>query len=199
VLGNRDLELKQLIRPKRNKILPSVYSQEEIGKIMSNIANLKHKLIIFLIYSSGLRIGEVINLRVEDVLFDRKLIHVRKSKGRKDRYTTLADNAINMLNIYLADENPKGYLFEGQNRAKYSDSSIRAILKTAKRKAGVKTTGSVHTLRHSFATHLLENGTDLRYIQELLGHSSSKTTEIYTHVSNLNLSQITSPGDFIKF
>jgi len=199
VLGNRDLELKQLIRPKRNKILPSVYSQEEIGKIMSNIANLKHKLIIFLIYSSGLRIGEVINLRVEDVLFDRKLIHVRKSKGRKDRYTTLADNAINMLNIYLADENPKGYLFEGQNRAKYSDSSIRAILKTAKRKAGVKTTGSVYTLRHSFATHLLENGTDLRYIQELLGHSSSKTKEIYTHVSNLNLSQITRTGDFIKF
>jgi integrase/recombinase XerD len=142
-------------------------------------------------------VSEATNLRINDILFDRKLIHIRKSKGRKDRFSILADTTISLLNDYMREYAPKNYLFEGQYGGQYSEGSIRKILETAKEKAGVKTKGSVHGLRHSFATHLLENGTDLRYIQELLGHNSSKTTEIYTHVSNINLSKIKSPGDLI--
>ncbi len=166
--------------------------------IMSQISYPKHKALLFLIYSAGLRISEVINLRKEDLLRDRGLLFVRQSKGRKDRYTKLADNALRLIDAYLEENNPKQYLFEGQYGGRYSTTSIRNVLHEAKQKAAVTTRGSVHTLRHSFATHLLENGTDLRYIQELLGHESSRTTEIYTHVSNLNLSKITSPGDLIK-
>jgi len=181
----------------RNKSLPNIYSKEEIIGILNSIDNLKHKMLIFIIYSAGLRVSEVINMKVEDILFDRKMIHIRKSKGRKDRYTTLAEKAIVMLNQYLGEYEPKGYLFEGQYGGQYSSTSIRHILQRAKEKAKITTPGSVHTLRHSYATHLLENGTDLRYIQELLGHNSSKTTEIYTHVSNLNISKIKSPGDLL--
>ena len=195
--GGRDVELDNVQRPKRNKNLPSIYSKREIQLIISCIANLKHKTMILLTYSAGLRISELLNLRVEDILVDRKMVFVRKSKGRKDRYSTLADSAILMLEKYIIKEKPEDYLFEGQYGGQYSSTSIRKVLHAAKRRAGVKTAGSVHTLRHSFATHLLENGTDLRYIQELLGHKSSKTTEIYTHVSMLNISKITSPGDLI--
>jgi len=198
VMGKRDLEFKQVVRPMRNKSLPTVFSKNEIQGIINSIENLKHKTILFIIYSAGLRISELINLQVEDVLFDRKLIFIKKSKGRKDRYSILAESAVLLLNNYIKAYKPKKYLFEGQYGGHYSETSIRNILESAKRRAGVKTNGSAHTLRHSFATHLLENGTDLRYIQELLGHNSSKTTEIYTHVSNLNLSKITSPGDLIR-
>ncbi|MEZ5196357.1 MAG: tyrosine-type recombinase/integrase [Bacteroidales bacterium] len=123
---------------------------------------------------------------------------VRQGKGRKDRYTLLAESARTLLMEYMVKCKPKKYLFEGQYGERYSATSIRKILHRAKSEAGVSTAGSVHTLRHSFATHLLENGTGLRYIQELLGHQSSKTTEIYTHVSTLNISNIRSPGDLIK-
>lgn len=198
VMGKKTLMLEQVNRPKRNKVLPGVYSKQEVQDIIGQLVNSKHKAILFLIYSAGLRVSELINLRKEDVLRDRGLLLIRKSKGRKDRYTKLADNALQLIDAYLAENKPKEYLFEGQYGGRYSDTSIRNVLHEAKRKAGVSTRGSVHTLRHSFATHLLENGTDLRYIQELLGHESSKTTEIYTHVSTLNLSKITSPGDLIK-
>ncbi|MBW7848805.1 MAG: tyrosine-type recombinase/integrase [Bacteroidales bacterium] len=198
VMGKRTLQLEQVNRPMRDKVLPGIYSKEEVEKILQQIANPKHKAMIFLIYSSGLRISEVLHLRKEDLQRDRGLLFIRKSKGRKDRFTTLANNALTLIDTYLADNNPKEYLFEGQFGGRYSTTSIRNVLHEAKRRAGVTTKGSVHTLRHSFATHLLENGTDLRYIQELLGHESSKTTEIYTHVSNLNLAKITSPGDLIK-
>ncbi len=198
VMGKKTLMLEQVTRPMRNKVLPGVYSKEEVQGIVGQIANPKHKALLFLIYSAGLRISEVINLRKEDLLRDRCLLFIRKSKGRKDRYTKLAVNALQLIDAYLLENSPKEYLFEGQYGGRYSTTSIRNVLHEAKRKAGITTRGSVHTLRHSFATHLLENGTDLRYIQELLGHESSKTTEIYTHVSNLNLSKITSPGDLIK-
>ncbi|MBS4058958.1 MAG: tyrosine-type recombinase/integrase [Bacteroidetes bacterium] len=198
VMGKKTLMLEQVTRPMRNKVLPGVYSKEEIQGIVGQLANPKHKALLFLIYSAGLRISEVINLRKEDLMRDRGLLFIRKSKGRKDRYTKLAANAIQLIDAYLREDAPKQYLFEGQYGGRYSATSIRNVLHEAKRKAGITTRGSVHTLRHSFATHLLENGTDLRYIQELLGHESSKTTEIYTHVSNLNLSKITSPGDLIK-
>lgn len=198
VMGKKTLLLEQVTRPRRNKILPGVYSKEEVESIVKEVVNPKHKAILFLIYSAGLRISEVLNLKKEDLLRDRGLLLIRNSKGRKDRYTKLADNALRLIDEYLATCNPREYLFEGQYGGRYSTTSIRNVLHAAKRKAGVQTKGSVHTLRHSFATHLLENGTDLRYIQELLGHESSKTTEIYTHVSTLNLSKITSPGDLIK-
>lgn len=198
VMGKRDLDFKQVIRPMRNKSLPTVFSKSEVQGIINSIENLKHRTLLFIIYSAGLRINELINLQVDDILFDRKLIFIKRSKGRKDRYSILAESAILLLNNYIKEYKPKKYLFEGQYGGQYSETSIRNILESAKKRTGVKTNGSAHTLRHSFATHLLENGTDLRYIQELLGHNSSKTTEIYTHVSNLNLSKITSPGDLIR-
>lgn len=198
IRGNKSIDFSEVHRPLKNKLLPKVFSREEIACIIGQIDNVKHRTLIMLIYSSGLRISEVINIRVEDILFDRKLIFIRRAKGRKDRYSLMGETALTMLAEYIRQEKPEDYLFEGQFGGQYSTTSIRNILHTAKRKAGVKTVGSVHTLRHSFATHLLENGTDLRYIQELLGHRSSRTTEIYTHVSTLNLSQITSPGDLIK-
>jgi len=198
VMGSRELMLEQLARPKRNKPLPEVYSKDEVERLIKSVENPKHKAVLFLIYSAGLRIGEVLRLRKEDLLRDRKLLFIRKSKGRKDRYTKLAGYALILIDKYLEEVTPKEYLFEGQYGGQYSTTSIRNTLHKAKDQAGITTRGSVHTLRHSFATHLLESGTDLRYIQELLGHESSKTTEIYTHVSNLNLSKITSPGDLIN-
>jgi len=192
------INLEDIHRPMRNKTLPTVYSLAEIRGIFGCIQNTKHKTMLFLVYSAGLRVSELISMRVEDILVDRKMILIRQSKGRKDRYTTLASAALAMLRSYMKEYKPEKYLFEGQYGGQYSSTSVRKILHTAKRKAGIATPGSVHTLRHSFATHLLENGTDLRYIQELLGHKSSKTTEIYTHVSTLNISQITSPGDMIN-
>lgn len=197
VVSKTDIELKDVHRPMKNRNLPSIYSREEIKRIIDCIKNPKHKTLIFLIYSAGLRVSELLNMRVEDILVDRRMVFIRRSKGRKDRYTTLAESALGMITEYIIKHKPKMYLFEGQYGGQYSSTSIRNILHTAKRKAKVTTVGSVHTLRHSFATHLLENGTDLRYIQELLGHSSSRTTEIYTHVSTLNISKITSPGDLI--
>ncbi len=198
VVNNKLVDLSEVHRPMRNKVLPSVYSLDEVEKILGCIKNKKHKTMLFLIYSAGLRVSEVLNMRIEDIKFDRQMILIRKSKGRKDRYSTLAVAALDMLTEYIQDYKPENYLFEGQFGGQYSSTSLRNILHAAKKRAGVKTQGSVHTLRHSFATHLLENGTDLRYIQELLGHSSSKTTEVYTHVSTLNISKITSPGDLIK-
>jgi site-specific recombinase XerD len=197
VISGSDISLENIHRPMNNKNLPKVYSRDEISRILKNIKNQKHKTMIFLIYSAGLRMSEAINMQVEDILFDRKMVFIRRSKGRKDRYSTLAESALVLLKEYINDYKPKRYLFEGQYGGQYSSTSIRKVLQKAKVLAGIKTEGSVHTLRHSFATHLLENGTDLRYIQELLGHSSSKTTEVYTHVSNLNISKITSPGDLI--
>ncbi len=198
VVSENELDLADVHRPMRNHNLPQVYSRIEIKKIVSNIDNLKHKSMIFLIYSAGLRISELLTIQVNDILIDRKMVFIRRSKGRKDRYTTLAVNALVMIQKYLSIYKPNKYLFEGQYGGQYSTTSLRKVLHKAKQKAGVTTYGSVHTLRHSFATHLLENGTDLRYIQELLGHNSSKTTEIYTHVSTLNISNITSPGDLIN-
>lgn len=199
VMGRLDLELKAVQRPMRNKVLPTVYSREEVSGILRNTPNLKQKCMMLLLYSAGLRVSELQQLQPEDILWDRKMIRIRNSKGRKDRYTMLAKNCSTLLSKYMAEYKPERYLFEGAYKGPYSGSSLRKILERAKRKAGITTAGSLHTLRHSFATHLLENGTDLRYIQELLGHASSKTTEIYTHVTNLNLGKIVSPGDLISF
>ncbi len=184
-----------LQRPQRDKALPVVLSIDEVQQILNTIQNLKHKMILTLIYSSGLRISETIQLKIKDIDSNRMQIRIEQSKGKKDRYTLLSPKALNMLRKYYVEYKPIDYLFEGQDTPMYSARSIQQILKAACQKAGIKKNVSVHTLRHSFATHLLENGTDLRYIQLLLGHESSKTTELYTHLTTKGFDQIKSPLD----
>lgn len=167
-------------------------------RILNAVDNLKHKTILMLVYSAGLRVGEVVRIRLSDVDEQRGLIHLHKAKGAKDRYTILSASFLRTLAEYLCEYRPSEFLFEGQgDRRHYSERSVQHAFERAVQDAGIRKKVSVHTLRHSFATHLLEAGTDLRYIQELLGHSSSKTTEIYTHVSKKSLSKIESPLDRI--
>jgi site-specific recombinase XerD len=171
-------------RPKKDKRLPVVLSQEEVSGIFSSVNNIKHKLILMLMYSAGLRIGEVVKLRVGDIDVKRRLIRIRGGKGRKDRYTILSEVALNTFKEYVEKYKPEKWLFPGQRKDRHiSTRAVQAIFEKARDKAGIKKEITVHSLRHSFATHLLESGVDLRYIQELLGQKSSKTTEIYTHVA----------------
>lgn len=195
-LYHRPMEVSDLPRPKRERRLPEVLSEEEVRRIFDSVENLKHKTILMLTYSAGLRVGEVVRLRLSDLDEERKLIHLHKAKGAKDRYTVLSPAFLSILAEYLQEYRPKEFLFEGHDRRRhYSERSVQHIFERAVAKAGIAKKVSVHTLRHSFATHLLEAGTDLRYIQELLGHSSSKTTEIYTHVSKRSIEKIVSPLD----
>jgi len=182
-------------RPRSEKSLPVVLNEEEVCAIISATTNLKHKTILMTIYSAGLRISEAIHLKIEDIDSSRMQIRVVQSKGKKDRYTLLSVKTLEILRQYFQVYKPKVWLFEGQKGEQYSDRSIQSILKLAVSKTNIKKRVTVHTLRHSFATHLLENGTDLRYIQTLLGHESSKTTEIYTHVTTKGFEQIKSPLD----
>jgi integrase/recombinase XerD len=183
-------------RPKKETKLPKVLGKTEIKAIISNCNNLKHKCILSVIYSAGLRRSELINLKITDIISERDLLFIRGAKGKKDRYSLLSTGLIHSLRIYYREYRPKIWLFEGAKpSSQYSATSIAKILRRAGTKAKIIRNITPHMLRHSFATHLLEQGTDLRYIQCLLGHGSSKTTEIYTHVSNLNLSQIKNPID----
>lgn len=185
-------------RPLKEKTLPTVLSEEEVRQIINGVSNLKHKAILLTIYSAGLRISEVINLKISDIDSKRKTIIIKSAKGKKDRNSLLSEKLILYLRQYFKQYQPKVWLFEGQRGEQYSDSSIQAIFKEACIKAKITKKATVHTLRHSFATHLLERGTDLRYIQELLGHSSSKTTEIYTHITHKGMEQVKSPLDNIE-
>lgn len=182
-------------RPRTETKLPVVLSQEEICEILQATSNLKHKAILMTIYSAGLRISEAIRLKVSDIDSQRMQIRISQAKGKKDRYTLLAVKTLDLLRQYFRLYKPKLWLFEGQKGEQYSNRSIQAILKASLSKTKIQKSVTVHTLRHSFATHLLENGTDLRYIQSLLGHSSPKTTEIYTHVTTKGFDQIKSPLD----
>jgi len=182
-------------RPREENYLPEVLSTKEISKILISIDNLKHKAIIMTIYSSGFRIGEAINLKIKDIDSERMQIRIEQGKGKKDRYTILSSKNLDLLRKYFLEYKPKKWLFEGMSGGKYSRKSIQIILKKAALKAGILKRITVHTLRHSFATHLLESGTDIRYIQSLLGHSNTKTTEIYTHITKKGLDKIKSPLD----
>jgi integrase/recombinase XerD len=183
-------------RPKRSKLLPNVLSKEEVKAILEALTNVKHKTMLSLIYACGLRRSELLNLTFKDIQTDRKLLFIKQSKGKKDRIVPISEKIIEMLRVYYKQYLPKTWLFEGQQEnTKYSDRSLEEVLKKSIRLAEIKKPVSLHWLRHSYATHLLESGTDLRYIQELLGHSSSKTTEIYTHVSTKNIQNIKSPFD----
>ena len=182
-------------RPIKDKKLPIVLSKENVLKLIDSTNNIKHRCVISLLYSAGLRRSELINLKLEDIDSSRMLIRVDDAKGNKDRYTLLSKNALVDLRKYFIEFLPKIYLFEGQYGGKYSPNSVGKIVTTAAITAGIQKKVSPHTLRHSFATHLLESGTDLRYIQLLLGHSSTKTTEIYTHVAKSSFDSIKNPLD----
>lgn len=183
-------------RPRKESRLPNVLTKEEVKSIIQQCSNLKHKCILSLIYSAGLRRSELINLRINDIISDQHLIRIRGAKNKKDRVSLLSEPLLNILRNYYQQYKPQQWLFEGRGlKSKYSTTSIASILREASQKAKIKKKVSPHILRHSFATHLLEQGTDIRYIQELLGHKSSKTTEIYTHVSNRDFRQIKNPLD----
>lgn len=197
VLGLKAYQ-SQIIRPKKEKVLPKVVDANMIAAIIKSCENVKHKAMLSLIYSCGLRAGELINLKVEDIDSKRMLIRIQCAKGKKDRQVMLSEKLLTILKLYYKEYKPKYYLFQGQYEDKYAVSSLRQVLKKACSKAGIKQPITLHWLRHSFATHLLEAGTDIRYIQQLLGHSSTKTTEIYTHVSTKHISQIKSPLDSLN-
>ena len=181
-------------RMKTGRQLPKVYSEQEIGKMFSATINPKHRLILMLAYGCGLRLSELRQLKREDFDLDRSVINIWQAKGKKDRVIMLDDVIKPHLKAYLQNSLNNKWLFEGQKKgARIADRTISLVFDHACQKAGVPKRGGIHSLRHSFATHLLENGTDLRFIQELLGHSSSKTTEIYTHVSNAAIAKIRSP------
>ncbi|WP_052467088.1 site-specific tyrosine recombinase/integron integrase [Psychroserpens damuponensis] len=177
-------------RPRKEKKLPEVLSKEEIIKIINSTNNNKHKCIVGLLYSSGLRRGELLSLKVTDIDSKRMVVKINNAKGNKDRISILSPNILTDLQLYYKEYRPKEYLFEGQNGSKYSATSVLKIISAAAKKAGVLKKVTPHMLRHSFATHLLENGTDIRHIQLLLGHSTTKTTEIYTHVANRSFMDI---------
>ena len=179
VLG-RDKEYYEIKRPRKEKRLPTVLSKEEVNRLFDVTTNLKHKCILMAIYSGGLRRNELINLRTEDIDSKRKLIKIIGSKGNKDRYTILSEKLLTLLREYYRQYRPVEWLFEGNSGGRYSGTSIEKIFRKAASKAGIRKYVTPHSLRHSFATHLLEQGISLRYIQEILGHNSSKTTEIYT-------------------
>ena len=188
---------KQLKRPRTEKRLPAVLSQEEVKRFMDCTSGLKYRAIFMLTYSAGLRVGEVVKLKESDIHRDRNLIHIKTAKGRKDRYTLLSAVAMNSLDDYLAIHKPEGkWLFPGRKEGRHiTTRSVEKTFKRTAKKAGIKKTVSVHSLRHSFATHMLENGINLRYIQEMLGHQRVETTQIYTHVCKTDISQIASPLD----
>ena len=190
-----EIEKLELKRPRKEKKLPVVLSLEEVKAILDVTENLKHKTLLSLIYSAGLRIGEALNIKVKDIDSKRMLIHIKGAKGKKDRYTLLSTSFLVLLRYYYKSYKPKNYLFEGQHAEQYSVTSAQKVLRNATEKIGLKKKITLHTLRHSFATHLLENGTDIRYIQELLGHNSPKTTMIYTHVTETSIRKIKNPFD----
>jgi site-specific recombinase XerD len=188
VLNRKDINLSKIERPKSEKKLPRVIDSEFIKSQLSKIENLKHRSILTLTYSVGLRVSEVTNLKIEDIGSKRMIIHIKNAKGRKDRIVPLSKNVLELLRVYWKEYKPKEYLFNGQNGGKYSIQSCQKIYKKY-----IDESSSIHTLRHSSFTSLLESGTNLKIIQKLAGHSSSKTTEIYTHVSNELLNKIDLP------
>ncbi len=196
IVKETKIEIDKIHRPKREKVLPNVLSKEEVKKILEAHSNLKHKTMLSMIYSCGLRCGELLALQPVHIDSRRNIVLLKNAKGKKDRIVPLSPRILEMLRSYYKVYNPKTYLFEGRKEGvPYDARSLQLILKQALKKADIVKPVTLHWLRHSYATHLLESGTDLRYIQELLGHNSSKTTEIYTHVSTKSIQQIKSPFD----
>lgn len=189
---------KHIKLPKKEVRYPDVLSEDEVRRIFDAVSNLKHRLLLMLVYSAGLRVSEVVSLKTTDLDFDRRMIKVRQGKGAKDRYVMLSSSIAEIYRQYRTSIMIRDWLFPGATPGTHLTArSAQAVFYSAAAKAGIMKDVSIHSLRHSFATHLLEHGTDIRYIQELLGHKSSKTTEIYTHISPRSIAKVTSPLDRI--
>jgi len=184
-----------LPRPKKPLLLPQVLGKRSITGIISATGNLKHRCMLMLAYSAGLRVSEIVALKIRDVDSDRMCLNICRAKGKKDRIVPLSPVLLQELRAYFRQFRPKEYLFEGSSGCIYAIRSVQQVFKKAKEKAGIRQAGGIHSLRHSYATHLLESGTDIRFIQELLGHNSMLTTHRYTHVSLRKITQIRSPLD----
>ena len=195
---HRDQVVDAIKRPRKEQRLPLVFSREEVRRLLGAVPNIKHRMILALLYAGGLRVGEVVRLKPPDIDSQRMLIRVHQGKGAKDRYTLLSQAILTDLRAYWLKYQPQKWLFPGGRIDRHlTERSVQKVFARAVQAAGIHKPVTTHCLRHSFATHLLESGTDLRYIQELLGHASPKTTQIYTHVSRKDLAQITSPLDQI--
>ncbi len=192
---NRAIPFEYLKVVQRERKLPVVLSNSEVKRILDSTHNLKHKAILAMIYGSGLRIGELLELKKTDIDSDRMLVYIRAAKGKKDRYTLLSNKALAILRQYYKEYRPKTYLFEGQKGGKYSAESSRSFFRKSMNKAKINKYATLHTLRHSFATHLLEEGIGIAYIQKLLGHNTITTTLIYTHIAQDATNKIKSPLD----
>jgi len=188
----RSFDLKINI-PKRAKKLPIVLSKTQIQTIIQNIKNTKHKLVVSMAHASGLRVSEIQSIKIRDLDLDQKIIHIKHAKGKKDRLTILSDKIIPDLTKIIASKNSNDFIFESERGGKMSTRTLQKIFTNALKKSDIKKLATFHSLRHSFATHLLENGTSIRYIQKLLGHSNIQTTQIYTKVTNPNLKNTKSP------
>ena len=197
VLEQED-KIKGLFQPKKPQKLPNVLLEEEVTALLRAVDNPKHRCLLMLIYSAGLRLGEVIALRLPDLQPEKERLFIRSGKGNKDRCTLLSEKAWQHMQQYMELYKPVEWVFEGATGGQYSERSVQEIFTQAKQRSMINPEATVHTLRHSFATHLLEIGVDLRYIQELLGHASSKTTEIYTHITKKGWGKIKSPLDSLN-
>ncbi len=194
VLG-KDKFFMEIPRPKKPSKLPKVIDMNNVKKMLSNVSNIKHRVMLKLCYGMGLRVSEVVGLKISDIDSSRMQVLICQSKGKKDRYANLPESVLDELRIYYREYCPKIYLFEGQAGGQYSIRSVQQVFKQAMAKAKIKKPVGIHSLRHSYATHLLEQGTDISLIKELLGHNDIKTTLIYTQVSNNTLSKVKSPLD----
>ena len=195
VLHREKMIFEGIPRPKKKSSLPKVLSKHDITKIFAQVENPKHLLMLKLCYGMGLRVSEIVNLKITNIDSKRMLVHIEGAKGKKDRYVTLPASILDDLRNYYRSCCPKTYLFEGQYGGQYAIRSVQAVFKKAMQKAKINKTVGIHGLRHSYATHLLECGTDMVFIQKLLGHKDVKTTEIYAKVSNRQLGNIKSPLD----
>ena len=185
----------EIPRPKKPYLLPRVIAKEKVADVIYKNTNIKHRCMLMLAYSSGIRVSEIVNLKISDIDSKRMTIFISRAKGKKDRIVALSQKLLTELRKYYKEYKPREFLFEGQGNKQYAIRSVQEVFSKAKINAGVKSKGGIHTLRHSYATHLLEAGTDIRYIQELLGHNSINTTLKYTHVSIRTIRNIKSPLD----
>ena len=188
-------EYYNITRPKKSKNLPNVLSVEEVRKIINQPSNIKHRAILHVIYGGGLRVGEVLRLRIKDIRSDDGYIFIKDSKGKRDRHTVLSPLLLELLREYYKQHKPSYWLFEGQDGGQYTATSIQQLYRSAVKATGSNPWSTPHTLRHSFATHLMERGVNIRYIQSALGHASTKTTEVYTRVLGINNKTLKSPLD----
>ncbi|MBS9767425.1 MAG: tyrosine-type recombinase/integrase [Flavobacteriaceae bacterium] len=184
-------------RPKKPLLLPKMLSKSEVSKILRVTTNPKHLLVLQLCYGMGLRVSEIVNIRIEDIDSENMRVLIRGAKGKKDRYTNLPTSVLEPMREYYRLFQPQEWLFEGQYGGQYSVRSVQAVFKNAMKKAKINKTIGIHGLRHSYATHLIESGADIRFIKDLLGHNSIKTTQIYTHITDISKSQIKSPLDML--